>query len=115
MMEWKLLTEINQLDFIKEESKKKPIVIFKHSTTCSISKMSKMRLESAWDLDIDAYYLDLLNYRPISAAIAEKFSVHHESPQLLLIENEECIYDASHFDISVDELKEALEYQENNS
>lgn len=71
--------------------------------------MAKMRLEENWDLDdLDIYYLDLKKYRNVSDAIAEKLSVHHESPQILLIRNKECIYDASHFDISVNELKESL-------
>jgi bacillithiol system protein YtxJ len=34
--------------------------------------------------------------------------VHHESPQVLLIVNGECIFDTSHLDISVSELQEAL-------
>jgi bacillithiol system protein YtxJ len=71
--------------------------------------MAKMRLEDKWDLDeTDIYYLDLKKYRDISDAISEKLNVHHESPQLLLIRNRACIYDASHFDISVEELKESI-------
>jgi bacillithiol system protein YtxJ len=55
---------------------------------------------------IDFYYLDLLNYRPLSQAIAETFSVHHESPQILLIKNGECTYDESHYGIMMDEVVE---------
>lgn len=71
--------------------------------------MAKMRLESNWNFseeELTPFYLDLKNYRSISSDIAEKFSVHHESPQVLLVRKGECIYDASHFDISVDELHE---------
>jgi bacillithiol system protein YtxJ len=70
--------------------------------------MAKRRLESNWNLDLDAYYLDLKQYKEISNTIAEKFSVHHESPQLILLKDGEAIYDASHFDISVEELQEAI-------
>ncbi len=107
-IDWKPLTELAQLELIAEDSKEKPVVIFKHSTTCSISVMAKMRLESNWNLDLDTYYLDLKNYKQISNTIAEKFSVHHESPQIILLKNGEAIYDASHFDISVSELQEAI-------
>ncbi|MBK8054241.1 MAG: bacillithiol system redox-active protein YtxJ [Saprospiraceae bacterium] len=108
-MVWKTLDSLQGLDTLLHESMSKNIVIFKHSTTCSISHMAKMRLEENWDLDdLDIYYLDLKKYRNVSDAIAEKLSVHHESPQILLIRNKECIYDASHFDISVNELKESL-------
>jgi bacillithiol system protein YtxJ len=53
---------------------------------------------------VDFHYLDLLNYRTISTEIAHFFQVHHESPQVILIKNGECIYDESHYGIMMDEL-----------
>jgi bacillithiol system protein YtxJ len=47
-----------------------------------------------------------LNFRSISSEIAEKFQVHHESPQVLLIKNGECVYDESHYGIMMDEIVE---------
>jgi bacillithiol system protein YtxJ len=73
--------------------------------------MAKMRLEQNWDFkadEVEVYYLDLLQYRSISNEIAERFGVYHESPQLLLIQNGSCVYDASHLDISVAELKDCF-------
>lgn len=100
-----------QLEAIVERSNSVPCLLFKHSTRCEISSMAKHRLESKWDLnddEVEPYFLDLLKCRPISAAIADKFGVYHESPQVLLISNGECIYDASHLDISVNELRLSL-------
>ena len=106
-MNWINLNDLNQLVTIKEASFNKPQVIFKHSTTCSISKMAFSRFERSEAPDsIDFYYLDLLNYRNISAAIADTFQVHHESPQVVLIKNGECIYDESHYGIMMDDLIE---------
>jgi bacillithiol system protein YtxJ len=106
-MNWITLNSIEQLDQIKEASFTKPQLLFKHSTTCSISKMAFSRFERAEAPDnIDFYYLDLLNYRAISNAIAEKFQVHHESPQVILIKNGECKYDESHYGIMMDEVIE---------
>lgn len=107
MINWNKITTTAQLDAIIEQSNTTPCLIFKHSTTCSISAMAKARLERNWDFDaadIVPYYLDLLTFRPISKEIAERFQVHHESPQVLLIRGGECVYDASHLDISVEEL-----------
>ena len=107
MISWNKITVAAQLDAIIEQSTTTPCLIFKHSTTCHISAIIKARLEKNWDfdaVDIVPYYLDLLSFRPISAAIAERFQVHHESPQVLLIRDGECVYDASHLDISVEEL-----------
>ena len=106
-MNWIPLTDLNQLETIQDLSFTTPQVIFKHSTTCSISKMSLARLErSEAPTSIQFYYLDLLNYRAISNAIAEKFSVYHESPQILLIKNGECIFDESHGGIQMEEIVE---------
>ena len=109
MISWINLDSLSVLEDAVKASYKNEIIIFKHSTSCSISHMAKLRLESDWDMkDITPYYLDLKTYRSLSQEVSEKFKVHHESPQILLIKNGECVYDASHFDITVDELKETL-------
>lgn len=112
-MNWNNIQSTLQIDEAVEASHQKYQVIFKHSTTCPISSMAKMRLESKWDLDqVDAHFLDLLNYRSVSNYIAEALEVHHESPQLILLKNGEVIYDSSHLDISVDEIKESINFSE---
>lgn len=104
-MNWQPINTIDQLEQIKSASFTKPQVIFKHSTTCSISRMALDRFERAnAPENVDFHYLDLLNYRSISNAIAEFFQVHHESPQVILVKNGECIYDESHYGIMMDEL-----------
>jgi len=104
---WIPLTELEQLDFIKQNSISKPQLIFKHSTRCSISHMAKHRLDSALEklkTKYDLFYLDLLSYRNISNAVAELFNEFHESPQVLVISNQECIINLTHNEISSDEL-----------
>ena len=111
-MQWNPLSSLNDLQGIVELSNSRPQVIFKHSTTCPISSMAKMRVEDKWDKidkNIDFHYLDLLSFRNISNQIAETFEVHHESPQFLVIRNGHCVYDASHLGITVDELKECYQ------
>lgn len=104
-MNWIPLTTEDQLILIKEKSFSIPQVIFKHSTRCSTSSMVLNRLERAdAPATIDFYYLDLLAHRNISNKIAEDFQVYHESPQVLLIRNGECVYDESHMAITMDEL-----------
>ncbi|MBN9484937.1 MAG: thioredoxin family protein [Bacteroidetes bacterium 43-93] len=106
-MNWIALTEEAQLDQIKEQSKQQPVVIFKHSTRCSISDMAKGRLErKTAPENVQFYYLDLIRYRNISNDIAKVFGVRHESPQILLIKNGECVYDESHNGISMEEIAE---------
>lgn len=106
-MKWIDLTEEAQLETIKEESKSQVVVIFKHSTRCSISAMAKIRLErSETPADIKFYYLDLIRYRNVSNKIAEIFHVHHESPQIIMLKNGECVYDESHNGIVMADIEE---------
>ena len=108
-MNWIELTTASQLADIKEQSKNKPQLIFKHSTRCSISSVAKNRLErSTPPENIDFYFLDLIRNRDISGKIAEEFSVFHESPQVLLINNGECVYDESHSGINMDDIQEQV-------
>ena len=108
-MNWKDLTEESQLTEIKEASKTRPQVIFKHSTRCSISAVAKSRLERGTPpAAVDFYFLDLIRHRPVSNKIAEVFSVYHESPQILLIKNGECVYDESHSGISMADIEDQL-------
>ena len=103
-MNWNILNDYNQVENLVEASHLKPQVIFKHSTRCSISVMAKSRLErSEFPEQIQFHYLDLLQFRDISNKIAEQFDVHHQSPQILLIKNGECIFEETHSAISINE------------
>ncbi|UOQ66510.1 bacillithiol system redox-active protein YtxJ [Hymenobacter volaticus] len=112
MIPWQPLTQAEQLQDIVRESHEKPVLIFKHSTTCSISAAAKGKMERQWAdaglTDTKLYYLDLLRFRPISAEIAQKFGVRHESPQLLLIKDGECHYNASHMGIRLSDVKSVV-------
>ncbi len=105
-MNWNKITDIEQLKTIKAESESQPVLIFKHSTTCSISATALDRFERGFakageDKGVKFYYLDLLNHRDISREIAQEFDVQHESPQAILIKNEKPVYAASHYEISI--------------
>ncbi|PPK85791.1 bacillithiol system protein YtxJ [Neolewinella xylanilytica] len=108
-MNWTSIDHLHDVEAIIERSSQTPCLILKHSTTCPISSLAKHRLEKQWDLQevaIAPYYLDLLRHREVSHHIASTFGVRHESPQVLLIKDGKCIYDASHLDIRVDELRQ---------
>lgn len=108
-MNWIELKNEDQIVEIIDKSQSKPQVIFKHSTRCSVSSMAKSRLErSPVPNNTDFYYLDLIAHRIISNKIAEEFNVFHESPQILVIKNGECLYDESHSAITMDEIEEQV-------
>ena len=108
LLNWIELDSVSQLEEICSISQQAPVLIFKHSTRCEISAIAKYRLEDDWEFDPNAlkpYFLDLIRHRDVSAQVATHFEVHHESPQVLLISKGSCIYDASHLDIQVSDLK----------
>ncbi|SEN17627.1 bacillithiol system protein YtxJ [bacterium A37T11] len=100
MSSWIALTTEQQLDDIAHNDTY--CIIYKHSTRCPISSMAKKSIQLEEVLlpdDLPRYYLDLFAYRQVSNKIAEKWQVRHESPQLLLIKGNECVYHASHNNI----------------
>lgn len=107
---WLQLIDISQLDEIEDASNSKLVLIFKHSTRCSISRMALRQFENEFEANENVlpYYLDLLNHRDISNEIAIKFSVVHQSPQLLVISKEKCIHNTSHSDIDARVIKNYL-------
>jgi bacillithiol system protein YtxJ len=109
---WESITTIEQLDQIQAASFSKPQIIFKHSTSCSISAMAKKRLEDGMtqiQTMADIYYLDLLAFRKISNEIEKRFGVIHESPQVIILKNGVSVYDASHNMMIVNEIIQYLE------
>ena len=108
---WIHLNAISQIDTIKTKSVKVPQVIFKHSTTCGISRMVLNMFTDTFNLDsdqIDLYYLDIHSQREISNRIELDFGVRHESPQLLIIKNGESTFNISHGAIADIDLKEFI-------
>ncbi len=103
-MPWKKLTELGQLDEILNAPSSEKHLIFKHSTRCSISAMALRRFETEWSAenqDLTIWYLDLLNHRDISNAIAEKTGVMHQSPQAIALKGGKIYYTDTHGQISL--------------
>ena len=103
-MDWNILENLSQLEEIKQKSGDKPVLIFKHSTRCSISGMAWDRLKRNWKKEdsekVTPYFLDLIRHREISNQIEKEFSVYHESPQVILVKSGKAVYDNSHMGIS---------------
>jgi bacillithiol system protein YtxJ len=108
---WIPFNSLEQIKTIKELSKSETILVFKHSTRCSISSMIIKRFENLFDSsmnNIKVYYLDLLNFRAISDEVGYSFQVQHQSPQLLIIRNEVAVLNVSHYDITTVNIQKYL-------
>jgi bacillithiol system protein YtxJ len=110
-MDWHEVTREAQVDQVIQQSQNKPQALLKHSTRCSISGIAKSRLEQAiaqQSLEVDWHLLNVVKYRQLAQYVEEKLNVQHESPQLLVLVNGECVLDQDHMDIQLAEVAEVL-------
>ncbi|MDP6922474.1 MAG: bacillithiol system redox-active protein YtxJ [Lutibacter sp.] len=110
-MNWIPLKEQEQLTVLHSQSAQVPVLVFKHSTRCGISRFALKAFEQAYSLpegQVITYLLDLLSYRSISHELAEKYQVIHASPQVLLISKGSVIYHHSHQGIDMEDMTQVL-------
>ena len=108
-MNWNRLETIEALDELIIKSYNAPIVLFKHSTRCSISSMALNRMSSGIE-DMDFSLLDIIAYRDISNEVATRFNLIHQSPQVLIIHQGKCIFNTSHLGISSSVVEKQLAF-----
>ncbi|HEX72069.1 MAG TPA: bacillithiol system redox-active protein YtxJ [Candidatus Hydrogenedentes bacterium] len=97
------MQEINSIESLNaalEAAGDGPVFLFKHSTRCPISSAAYRRvqdyLQTAGDAAPPVYCILVIESRPVSNAIAERFGVAHQSPQAILIKNQRAVWHASH-------------------
>ena len=111
VLPWIGLRSLDQLEEIEQKSKTKTQVIFKHSTSCGISRMVLNMFTKSYTLtegQMDIYFLDLLAHRNVSNEVGIKFQVLHQSPQLLVIKNGVTVFHTSHGAISEVDLEKYI-------
>ena len=100
MKDWQKITTISDVDSAIKTSFQKAVLIFKHSTRCSISQMALDRFERNWSetnpSQATPFYLDLIAHRDVSNYIADYLLVEHQSPQLLLVVDGKCVFSETH-------------------
>ncbi|HNB81278.1 MAG TPA: bacillithiol system redox-active protein YtxJ [Chitinophagaceae bacterium] len=110
-MEWHTLQRQEEWLHLLASSFDRPVLVFKHSTRCSLSDVVKARFERySGEFPIPVFILDLLKHRDLSDQIASQLAVHHESPQILFIRNGECVLEESHGNIFPEEI---VQFSEN--
>ena len=103
---WLNLSNDKSIEILIAESEIKPVLIFKHSTRCSISSMALKFFESDWKNveNVKCYFIDLIAYREVSNMLAQKTHVEHQSPQVIVLKNNHVIYNASHHSIDAEKI-----------
>ncbi len=98
-MKWNKLETAEALKEMIHQSFESPLIVYKHSSRCSISTLALSRLQSD-NYDAELYFLDIIGFREISNEIENRFKVIHQSPQILIIHKGECVFNTSHLGIS---------------
>jgi bacillithiol system protein YtxJ len=104
------LRQDQDLEQLVERSKTDPVLIFKHSTQCSISTQAYEEFTNFMEgfHDLFCGVVLVVENRTLSNAIAERFDVRHQSPQVLLLKDGRSVWHASHWSITPDALSDAL-------
>ncbi|HLP60121.1 MAG TPA: bacillithiol system redox-active protein YtxJ [Candidatus Deferrimicrobium sp.] len=87
-------------------------IIFKHSSSCPVSMRAKHEMDRFLKnnpLEIEYEIVDVINNRKRSDEIVEIYSIRHESPQVIILdENGHVKWHASHYTITEEHIKQAL-------
>lgn len=102
-----------ELTALVEESKERPVLIFKHSNACPISSRAHEEVESfVGDASSPTFGFGMVVVqasRTLSNEIESKLGVRHETPQAIVLKDGQAVWSASHFDVTKERLAAALE------
>ena len=106
------LHDVESLDAAIEESRERPVLLFKHSRHCGTSFEALDELHTHIETaapGLAAYkMITVQTHRPVSDAVAQRFGIRHETPQAILLRDGKAIWNASHFRITASQLNHAL-------
>jgi len=89
-----------------------PVAVYKHSTQCGNSDVAIEEIhafEEAHPAAAVIYYLDLLAHRDVSAAIAQRLGIRHESPQVIVLREGKPVAVLNHRAIRLAALEKAIQ------
>lgn len=81
------------------ESATRPVFIYKHSPICELCDDAILEWQQFMKADADRftfYQVDVIAAREASKYIEQQLNVRHESPQVLMISDKNCVWHASH-------------------
>ena len=92
-----------------DRSSEGPVLVFKHSATCPVSGTANQEMhELAGEDLVPIYRVVVQDSRAVSNEIASELDVRHETPQAILVQDQEAVFDTSHFNVTEDTLREEL-------
>ena len=105
------LFTIEELDQALSESADQPLLLFKHSNSCSISSRAFSEFESYLeqaDPQVSYKLITVQTARNVSNQAASRLRIEHETPQVILISGGRVIWNASHSAVTSSSIDEAI-------
>ena len=99
------LSDNSALEDLIKRSHERPVVIFKHSTTCSISTAA---YEQMARIEEDVALVVVQDARDVSREIEARTGVAHESPQVIILRSGKPVWHESHWQVRADAVRDAL-------
>ena len=109
-----MLTPLHDLEALEaaiQESRERPVLLFKHSRTCGVSHgaLDEVHLHLEQAASPASYkMITVQSHRHVSDEAATRLGVRHETPQAIVLRDGKPVWKASHFRITADALTQAL-------
>ena len=107
-----VLDSVDALERVIVASDARLVLLFKHSVTCGTSMQAHDELVahlSEGRDDTQYAIVTVQTHQDVSDAVATRLDVRHETPQVLLIQEGRVVWEASHFGVTADTIKDAVE------
>lgn len=92
-----------------KHSGREPVVLYKHSATCTLSARAKQEIIKLSEPDDPpVYQITVQTARPLSNEVAKRFNIRHESPQIIVLDNQQVVFHTSHQDVTAEAVRSAL-------
>ena len=87
-------------------AKKGKFIIFKHSPICNLSETAKIAVNKYLNTKkhLEVIEINVISESDLKMEITEKYKIKHESPQILLINNQKCVDNFDHMEITLGRL-----------
>lgn len=100
------LHDTESLDLFLKGSNGRPLILFKHSNSCGISGRAYGEMAN---LEEPVGMITVQRSREVSDEIERRFGLSHETPQVLIVRNNELLWSASHSQVRAHAVAAALE------
>ncbi len=98
--------DVETLDRLVEQSYQEPVVLFKHDPFCPISAAAHRELQQ---MPEPVSLIDVEHETYISAEVAKRTGVQHESPQVIVLNQGRPAWSASRYEITQEAVGKAIQ------